>query len=81
MSHHPPHADCPWAAEEKYVLQTLNRLEAKTDKISDDVAHLLTMMAMTRAEQDRRQWWSRAAVGAAIAAVVSAAVNLLGIKS
>lgn len=70
-----------WEASRKYVLETLNRLDAKTDKIAEDTHHLLTMMAMTRAEEEKRQWWTRAAIGSAFAAIGSAIFNLFASRS
>lgn len=69
-----------WNHNEKFVLETLARLDARSEKVAEDVAQLLTMMAIMRQEQERRQWWTRAAIGAALTAVVSAVFNFMHAK-
>lgn len=66
-----------WEQNEKYVLEALNRMEAKLDRQSDMISSLTSIMAVTRNEAENRQWWSRTAIGGALTSLIGAGITVL----
>lgn len=66
-----------WEQNEKHVLLSLERLEAKVDRACDMISSLSSIMAVSRNEAENRQWWSRTAIGGALTSIIGAGITVI----